>query len=266
MKKMLLSILKILLLLYVGICVLLYFFQEKLIFYPEKLSKDFTFRFNQRFEEVSITTGNNVLLNALLFKCPEPKGVIYYLHGNAGSLNSWGDVAEIYTNLGYDVFMPDYRGFGKSEGQIKGEKQFYSDVQSGYNKLKTMYDESKIVVLGCSIGTGPAAKIAAENHPKLLILQAPYYSLTDLTKHIYPIIPTFILKYKFETNKFLPECRMPVVIFHGDQDEVIYYRSSIELKPLLKAADTLITLKGQGHNGISSNGQYLREIERILEK
>jgi alpha-beta hydrolase superfamily lysophospholipase len=263
---MLLSFLKILLLLFVAICVLLYFMQEKLIFFPEKLSKDFKFRFNQEFEEVNIATDDNIVLNALLFKCEQPKGVIYYLHGNAGSLNSWGDVAEIYTRLSYDVFMLDYRGYGKSEGQIKGQQQFYSDVQAGYNKLKTMYDESKIIVLGYSIGSGPATKIAAENHPKLLILQAPYYSLTDLTKQIYPIIPTFILKYKFETKTFLPKCKMPVVIFHGDQDEIIYYGSSIKLKPLMKAADTLITLKGQEHNGMSSNGQYLTEIERILGK
>ncbi len=59
---------------------------------------------------------------------------------------------------------------------------------------------------------------------------------------------------------------MPVVIFHGDQDEVIYYGSSVKLKALMKETDTLITLKGQGHNGMSSNEQYLREIERILEK
>jgi pimeloyl-ACP methyl ester carboxylesterase len=129
-----------------------------------------------------------------------------------------------------------------------------------------MYDESKIIVLGYSIGSGPASKIAAENHPKLLILQAPYYNLPDLTNHIYPIIPTFILKYKFETNNFLPKCKMPVVIFHGDQDEIIYYGSSVKLKALMKAGDTLITLKGQGHNGMSSNSQYLREIKKILEE
>ncbi len=263
---MLLSFLKVSLLVYVGICVLLYFMQEKLIFFPEKLGKDFKFRFNQKFEEVSITTSDNILLHALLFKCGEPKGVIYYLHGNAGSLNSWGEVADIYTSLNYDVFMLDYRGYGKSEGHVTGQQQFYSDVQAAYNKLKTMYDESKIIVLGYSIGTGPAAKIASENRPKLLILQSPYYSITDMMRHTYSIIPTFILKYKFETNKFLPECKMPVAIFHGDQDEIIYYGSSVKLKALMKASDTLVTLKGQGHNGMSSNGQYLREIERILEK
>ena len=261
---MILFILKALLLIYLCVCTLLYFFQEKLIFFPEKLSPDFKFRFYQDYQEISIKTDDNVTLNALLFKAQKPKGVIFYLHGNAGSLNSWGEVAEIYTALNYDVFMLDYRGYGKSEGKIYSEKQIYQDTQIAYDKLKTIYDESKIIILGYSIGTGPATKIASANHPKLLILQAPFYSLTDMMKHYYPIIPTFLLKYKFETNKFIKECTMPVVIFHGNRDEVIYYNSSIKLKELIKETDTLITLHGEGHNGMSNNRQYITELQRIL--
>lgn len=264
MTKMLLSLLKIALILYVSICLVLYFFQERLIYFPEKLSKDFKFRFYHEFEEVNIRTADNVLLNAVLFRSASSKGVIFYLHGNAGSINSWGDVAEIYTRLQYDLFMLDYRGYGKSEGQISGQEQFYSDVQKAYDILKTRYDESKIIVLGYSIGTGPATKIAAENNPKLLILQSPYYSLTDMMRHTYPVIPTFILKYKFETNKFIKKCKMPIVIFHGDKDEIIYYGSAVKLKGLMKGTDRLITLRGQGHNGMSSNAGYLMEMERIL--
>ncbi len=87
-----------------------------------------------------------------------------------------------------------------------------------------------------------------------------------MMKHNYPIIPTIILKYNFETNKFLKECKMPIVIFHGNKDEVIYYESSLKLKELLKNTDTLITLNGQGHNGMSDNPEYLVEIQKILSK
>ena len=83
-------------------------------------------------------------------------------------------------------------------------------------------------------------------------------------KHNYRIIPTFILKYKLETNKYLKACKMPVVVFHGQNDEVIYYRSSVKLKKWMKANDTLITLPGQGHNGITNNPDYITEIKKIL--
>ena len=137
-------------------------------------------------------------------------------------------------------------------------------MQTVYDELKTKYDESKIIVLGYSIGTGLAAKIASANQPKLLILQAPYFSLTDMMKHTYPIIPTFLLKYKFETNKLIKDCKMPIIIFHGNKDEVIYYNSSIKLQEIIKQTDTLITLNGQGHNGMTDNPEYITNIKRIL--
>ena len=166
--------------------------------------------------------------------------------------------------MNYDVFLLDYRGYGKSEGAISGQNQFFGDIQTVYDTLKTRYAENRIIVLGYSIGTGPASKIASANNPALLILQAPYYSLTDMMRHTYPIIPTFILKYKFETNRYLKHCKSPVVIFHGNRDEVIYYGSSLKLRSHFKQHDTLITLEGQSHNGITDNPVYRTELQRIL--
>ena len=153
-----------------------------------------------------------------------------------------------------------------SEGSISNEKQFYEDVQLAYDSLKNRYNEKDITILGYSIGTGAAAKLAAANHPRLLILQAPYFSLIDMMKYRFRFIPSFILKYKFETNIFLSACKMPVVIFHGDKDEVIYYGSSLKLKKLFKTTDTLITLSGEGHNGMSDNPAYLTELQKKLSQ
>jgi len=248
------------------LCILLYFVQEKLIFFPEKLAATYKFKFDQGFEELYFKTADNIVLNGVLFKADSSMGLIFYLHGNAGSLASWGQIAKTYTDLHYDLFMLDYRGYGKSEGSIVNEKQFYEDVQLAYNTLKTKYGEKEIIVLGYSIGTGAATKLASINKPRLLILQAPYFSLTDLVKHNFKIVPSFLLKYKFETNIFLSACKMPVVIFHGDKDEVIYYGSSLKLKKLFKTNDTLITLNGEGHNGISDNPTYLTELQQELSR
>jgi hypothetical protein len=201
-----------------------------------------------------------------LFKADSTKGLIFYLHGNAGSLRSWGGVAKTYTDLNYDIFIIDYRGYGKSEGKINGQEQLFEDIKEVYSELTKQYTEDKIIVLGYSIGTGLASKIASINNPNLLILQAPYYSLVDMMKYTYPIIPGFLLKYKLETNKYLKDCQMPVVIFHGDQDRVIYYGSSLKLKREFKESDTLITLSGQGHNGMTDSEIYKSEIRRILSR
>ncbi len=265
-KKTFIGILIIILVLYIVLCGVLFMLQEKYLFFPEKLDRSFQFNFDQRFEEIYIKTNDGINLHGILFSVDNSKGLIFYLHGNAGSLSSWGGVARTYTDLNYDVFMLDYRGYGKSQGSIKSEKQFFSDIQTAYDNLKKKYDERKIIILGYSIGSGPAAKIASINNPKLLILQAPYYNLPDLMRKFYPFIPTIVLKYKFRTNKYIKECKMPVIIFHGDQDEVIYYGSSLKLQKLFKPGDKLITLEGQYHNGMTDNKDYLNEIKKILGK
>jgi hypothetical protein len=243
---------------------LLYFNQEKLFFIPEKLKADYAFEFDQNFEEISIQSDDGAVLNGILFKADTTKGLIFYLHGNAGSIRSWGKIAPAYTDLNYDIFIIDYRGFGKSEGKIKEEKQLYSDTQIAYDELKKRYDENDIVVIGYSIGTGLAAELASKTNPKLLILEAPYYSFEDLLCGTYHF-PGFLLKYKIPTNKYLKKVKAPVIIFHGTEDKIINYDSSLKLEAEFKEGDRLITLENQGHAKIRSNEDYKAEMAKILE-
>lgn len=266
MKQLFLKTVKVILIFYVVICGLLFFFQEKMIFFPQKLAKDYVFTFDLNFQEININTSDQVVVNGLLFKADSSRGLIFYLHGNAGSLKRWGSISSTYVALQYDLFMLDYRGYGKSEGSIKSEEQLFLDVQAAYDEMLKRYPEDKIVIIGFSIGSGIAAKLASVNHPRLLILEAPYYNLTDMMHQHYPYVPGFLLKYKLETNRYLEDCKMPVVIFHGTSDKVIYYGSSLKLKEHFKPQDTLITLDGQGHNGISKNVDYITALREILSK
>ena len=146
--KTALHLIKIIVIVYCLLCVLLCFIQEKLIFLPEKEPSDYKFSFDQNFEELYFTMADGTVLNGLLFKAGSSKGLIFYLHGNAGSLASWGSIAKTYTDQHYDLFMLDYRGYGKSGGHISNEKQFYQDVQTVYNEVEKKYDQSSIIVLG----------------------------------------------------------------------------------------------------------------------
>ncbi|AKD05726.1 hydrolase [Pontibacter korlensis] len=256
----------VLAILYVLLMSLLSFQQESMIFFPEKLPKDYTFGFNQEFEEIFVPAKDGVHLHGLLFKTPAPRGLIFYLHGNAGSVASWGWIAKTYTDLGYDIFILDYRGYGKSGGNISSEAQFFDDVQLAYDHLKDSYAEDSIVIVGYSIGTGAATKLASDNRPKLLVLQAPYYSLVDLMQNLYSFVPTFLLKYKLETYRYIGKVKAPVVLFHGDLDEIIYPGSSEKLKAHLKPTDKVITLKGQRHNGMNENPDYQRALAEVLSE
>lgn len=254
--------------LYLLICTLAYFLQEKMIFFPQTLARDFKFGFSGDFEERFVKMQDEKELNALLFKAEKPKGMVFYLHGNAGSLEGWGSVAETFTRFNYDLFIPDYRGYGKSEGSIQNEAQLHRDIQSLYDYVKQEYEEQDIIVLGHSIGSGMAARLAAKNSPKLLILQAPFYSVPDMKNNTRPlqIIPSFLIKYKLHTGKYLGDTNAPVAILHGDEDEIIYYGSSLKLQQEFKPGDILITLEGFGHNNFLGTQRYEEEIEGILSR
>lgn len=239
--------------------------QEKMLFYPDKLSKDHKFTFDNDFKEYFIQVDKKTNLHGLLFKSDSSKGLIFYLHGNAGSLDTWGNIAKVYLDNQYDFFILDYRGYGKSQGKISGEKQLYNDIQIVYDTLTKDYKENDIVVIGYSIGSGLAAQLASVNNPKLLILKAPYYNMIDLAHQYIKIIPGFLIRYKLRTDKNIAKVKCPVMIFHGDKDEVIYYGSSKKLEKHFKKEDRLITLHGQTHNGINDNILYLRELKRILK-
>ncbi|MFQ3174013.1 MAG: alpha-beta hydrolase superfamily lysophospholipase [Flavobacterium sp.] len=268
----------ILVFLYVGLSSFLYFYQEKLIFIPTKLPTDYKFDFKGNFEEVNLKTADGISLNNLLFKADNAKGIVLYLHGNGGSLERFGKLADYYTNLGYDIFMADYRGYGKSEGSIKTESQLYQDNQMLYDEIKKTYSEDNIIIVGYSLGGSMAAKLASTNNPKYLILQAPYCGGEDydtrskessdvpLEVKIAKLLPlNLLVRYTFKTNEFIENCKMPVLIFHGDADEEVHYGSSIKLKEDFKPEDRLIILEAENHNTISDNPIYQKEVKKLLE-
>jgi uncharacterized protein len=237
----------------------------KQIFPASPLNKNHLFHFKGKFEEILIRTPDNIRLHAILFHADSSKGVIFYLHGNNGGLDKWGKIAPVYTALHFDIFMFDYRGYGKSEGRIRNEKQLYNDVQSAYDLVKVLYPEKNIIILGYSIGTGPAAMLASTNHPEKLILQAPYYSLNDAVHFLDPGFDTTRMPFQFNTYLYLPKVSCPVVIFHGDADKTFYYGSSQKLKYFFKPGDELITLKGAGHPDMEKNKDYLLALKEVLD-
>lgn len=240
----------------------IYFNQAEMVFVANKLPENYKFEFRQKFEEVTIPSFDNKKLNGLLFKTPNPKGLIFYLHGNAGSLDSWGNNAEIYTNLGYDIFFLDYRGFGKSEGKVENQEQVFKDISIAYDKVKFGYKNT--IIIGYSIGTGLATYLASINNPSKLILQAPYYNFLEFSTSRAPYFPDFLKKFQFETDVYITKVKAPIYIFHGNQDQLIPFENSTRLQKLLKPNDTIIELQNQGHLGINDNEQYKENLKVIL--
>ena len=269
----------ILLLLYIAVCLFFFFFQEKLLFYPQKLPSNARFVYPYEFEEFFIEVEEGVRLNGLLFKAPnvrekigrhsnsqKARGLVFYLHGNAGALNTWGYAADEFLQEGYDVFIPDYRGYGKSEGTISSEKELFQDVEKVFLEIRKLYQNREIIITGFSIGTGPASWLASRYQPDMLILIAPFYNMRDLANHYFPFLPSFILRYPFKNNQYIREVEAPVMLIHGREDQIIPHESSLKLKDFLKQEIRLFSLEGVGHNNISGSEQFRRVLSTVLRE
>ncbi len=260
-----LYILIIILVVYIGISMLLYFLQEHLLFKPEKLPEDFKFYYeNQETEEYNLETRDGAIINGLHFKVKKPKGLVLYLKGNSKSIKGWGKFAVDFTRNGFDVIMVDYRGFGKSTGK-RSHKKIKHDLQFIYNEIKEKVDEKYIILYGRSLGSGFATKLASMNKPCKLILDAPYYSLTKVTARFAPFMPfSLIMKYPLPTYKWLKYVQCPIHIIHGTNDKLIPYKTSVKLSKIKPKLTRLYTVIGGGHKDLNNFESYHKMLGEIL--
>ena len=260
-----LYILLLVLTIYIAISVVLYLVQDYMLFRPEKLPPDFQFAYdNQVTEEYNIETRDGAIINGLHFKSENPKGVVFYLKGNSKSIKGWGKFAVDFTRHNYDVIMVDYRGFGKSTGKRK-QKAIKRDMQVVYNRIKEKVPEKYIILYGRSLGSGFATKLASMNNPRMLILDAPYYSLSKVAKKYIPFMPlSLLIKFPMPTYKWLKYVQCPIHIIHGTDDRLIPYKSSVKLSKINPKNTTLYSVIGGGHKDLNTFESYHKMLSDII--
>ena len=234
-----------------------------MVFLASSLPKDHVFTFSNAFSEVSTTAKDGIKLHGILFKTENSKGLIFFWHGNKGTVDMWGRDAAFYNNLGYDIFYADYRGFGKSEGQIEDQEQVLNDAILVFDDIQNRLQPKQTIIFGYSIGTGIATYIASKRKCSSLILVAPFYNFTEFTRKRVPFFPDSFKKFSFDTNKYIKKVKCPITIFHGDNDYVIPIENGLKLKKLLKPADHFYMLKNAGHIGINQNTDFQKIMSKI---
>ena len=248
-----------------AVSLFLYFFQERFLFHPEKLPKDFQFQYeNQEVKEYNLEIKDGVIINGLHFKAKNSKGLVYYLKGNTKSIKGWGKFAVDFTIHNYDVIMIDYRGFGKSTGKMSQESMKH-DALYVYDKLKEVVKEENIIIYGRSLGTGLATKVASMNNPKMLVLACPYFSMSKNVKRYLPFIPLgLVMRYSMPTYKWIKYVKCPIKIIHGTNDKVIKFASSIRLSKMKPNLTKLFPIIGGGHKDLHNFESYHKTLHEIL--
>lgn len=243
-----------------------YFFQERFIFLNGKsLAKDFVFDFPQSFREVNLETKDQKTINALHFTLNKPRGVVLFFHGNKGNLNRWGNIVPYLLDYDYEVFVIDYRNYGKSTGEFSEEKM-YEDALLAYDHLTKTYGDEQIVVYGRSLGATFASEVGAKRNPKHIILEAPFFNLKRATKFYFSLSPSFLLKYKFENNKKVVKICSPLTFFHGDKDLTTSFEESKKLFKLAKSADkNFVSIPNGTHHNLKDFQIYHNQLSQILD-
>lgn len=249
-------------LLYATVLLLLWFAQERLLFQPQPLDAAVPLAaapdVHERVVEVP-----GARLSVLELRLPDPAGVVFFLHGNAGNLQSWFVNAEFYRRANHDLVMLDYRGYGKSSGRIESEAQLHDDVQAVWAQVAPRYRGKRVVVYGRSLGTGLAAALSARIGPDLTVLASPYLSMQALAAQHYPWVPAALLRYRLRTDDWIARIRGPVLLLHGQQDTLIPPAHSEALARLHPQA-RVVLVAGAGHNDLQAHEPYLGALRAAL--
>jgi len=248
---------------YAVLVALLWWQQERLLFVPQVLAPDHRFEFGADVHERHVDVPG-ARLHALHLKLPAPRGVVFFLHGNSGSLDNWFVNLEFYRRANYDLFMFDYRGYGKSGGRIASEAQLHADARAAWNALAPEYAGKKLVLYGRSLGTALAARLGADVQPDLTVLVSPYESMRALAAELYPWVPSAALRYPLDTAAAVSRMRKPLWLVHGDADTLIPTRHSQALKRAQPGA-TLHIVRGAGHNDLQEFEDYRAALRRAFD-
>jgi hypothetical protein len=245
----------------------LWFRQERLLFEPSPLPADQALFTDSDVREFTVDVPGACLSVAQL-KLPQPRGVVFYLHGNSGNLQKWFVGLDAFRELNFDVVMMDYRGYGKSSGRIESEVQLRADVRAVFDSIAPQYQGKRVVVSGQSLGTALAAGLSAElgaagAPPDLTLLVSPYSSMRALAVELYPWVPSRVLRYPLPTVDHACQVKGPVMLVHGDQDELIGFHHSEAIRKVLPQCQ-LLRVEGAGHGDVHQFPSFRQGIASAL--
>lgn len=264
--KMFWEILWVVLLLYGLTITLYYFLQERIIFIAVHSSNKVNYTLASEFEEVFLDTPYNGRIHGLLIKAQNSKGVILYFHGNTGSIKRWAVNAEELTSYDYDVFIVDYRGYGKSRGS-RSEVAMHADAEEAFRYILDRYTEKDIVIYGRSLGSGFAVPLAKKFPKARLVLETPFYSLLEIAEQQAPYVPIgFLLRFPLRSDEIIGQLKNPLIIFHGTKDRVVPYHSGLKLFENARSAHKqMVTIPGGRHNTLSKHALFREKMREFLE-
>ncbi len=246
----------------------LYSFQEKLLYFPDKNLIASPRDLNLNFENIFFQTKDKKTLHAWFIKNDKAKFTILFCHGNAGNISHRLESIDLFHQLHLNVFIFDYRGYGKSNG-TPSEEGSYEDVFSAWNYLtkEKQINENQIIIFGRSLGGAIASFLASKVKSKAVVLESTFSSFHSIAKDHYPWLPVRQLaRLKYETINHVKNIKSPILIAHSKDDEIIPFRHGQNIFEQANEPKEFLTLRGN-HNGgfLLSKKDYMKSLAKFID-
>jgi hypothetical protein len=257
---------------YALFCAVLFFFQDSVIYQPRQQIHADPSHAGMAFEEILFRASDGVVLQGWYVGALESSGrALLFFHGNAGNISHRIESIRMFHELGLNVLIFDYRGYGSSEGR-PSEEGFYLDGRAALGVLLAKgFDQKDIILFGRSLGGAVAARIASETPAAALILESSFTSLASMASRVAPLFPMrFLLRSKYATHEILPFILSPLLVIHSPEDEIVPFSEGRKLFEIAREPKEFLEISGD-HNGgfiISGNtyrkglGDFLSSLEK----
>ena len=247
--------------------VMMYFQQSGMIFYPMGELYQTPADWGMEYEDVTLDTDDKIQLHGWFIPNPHGEQVLLFFHGNAGNISHRRDSIEIFHRLGLNVFIIDYRGYGRSGGK-PGEQGFYRDAAAAWRFLieEKAYAPDQILIFGRSLGGAVAAKLAADVEARGLILESTFSSAKDFARAVFRVLSRLVvIRYDFNTAGNIKRVNCPVLVLHSPDDEIMPFSLGEKVFNAASQPKRFVRLRGDHNNGfLLSQPAYEQELNSWL--
>ncbi|ODS34845.1 MAG: Alpha/beta hydrolase family protein [Candidatus Scalindua rubra] len=260
------------------------FIEKRLIFHPDKSNDSITPDvYGLEYDDVTFQTEDGLNLNGWfvpgkksspdddLPACRAGRHTLLWFHGNAGNINHRLDnIKMLYDRVPVNVFIFDYRQYGKSEGRVS-EQGTYIDARAALSYLRSRKDinHEKIIFFGRSLGSAVAVELALKEKCCAMILETPFTSIKEMGKKLYPFLPiSLFIRTKYDSLSKIGDIKVPILIMHGDKDELVPIEQARKLYETADEPKEFYTIPGATHNDthIVGGEEYFDVIKRFVNK
>jgi hypothetical protein len=255
---------------YAAMAAYLFFAQASFIYFPEQPSRRLTADpgyVGLGFEEVWLHTDDDLRLNAWFIPAESSKAVLFF-HGNAGNISHRLDSIRLFHELGLNVLIFDYRGYGLSEGS-PNEQGTYRDARAAWRWLVEDggFEPSSIVLFGRSLGGAIAAWLAAHEQPGALIVESAFSSVPEMGRRLYPWLPVgWLSRFDYPTAQHVAQASCPVLVTHSRQDDIIPFQQGEAIYAAASEPKVFLELQGGHNDGFLVSTGYVAGLQEFLRR